>query len=284
MSFLPDRLLHWVYGLPAPSTKRHEPMQVLAVGISRSGTDSLREALHILGYKHTYHGFDSILPPSSLEATYRLLQKKYTTSPTSSQGTNMKLTTSDFDTVFGHCVGISDLPAAEFAPELIAAYPEAKVILNTRRDLDAWYRSMEQTMGYFDANPVDWDWVKSWFDADLFWTRHAMCRTLMPRFFRGSFRSNGKWVYEGHVAMVRGLGLGEDRLLEWSVEDGWEPLCKFLGKEVPSREFPSGNPPREWVERIARTMEGHHRRAVRNLVVFGAVVGVVVAMLVVYVV
>ena len=31
----------------------------------------------------------------------------------------------------------------------------------------------------------------------------------MPRFFRGSFESNGKWVYEQYVAMVRGLGLPE---------------------------------------------------------------------------
>ncbi|KAE8422797.1 hypothetical protein BDV36DRAFT_244610 [Aspergillus pseudocaelatus] len=243
-------------------------MQVLAVGISRSGTESLREALHILGIKHTHHGFDTILPPSSLQATYRLLQKKYT-------GTPSPLTASDFDTVLGNCVGVTDLIAAEFAPELIAAYPEAKVILNTRRDLDGWYKSMQLTMGYFDRNPVDWDWCKSWFCAELFWIRQCMCRTMMKRFFRGSFESNGRWVYESHVALIRGLGLAEERLLEWSVEDGWEPLCRFLGKEVPEGvEFPSGNPPKAWAERIARTMEVHHRRAVRNMIVFFAVVGV----------
>ncbi|KAE8141215.1 hypothetical protein BDV38DRAFT_203296 [Aspergillus pseudotamarii] len=264
-----DPLYHTLYNLPPPSPKRTQPMQVLAVGISRSGTESLREALHILGIKHTHHGFDTILPPSSLQATYRLLQKKYTGSPE-------PLTASDFDTVLGNCVGVTDLIAAEFAPELIAAYPDAKVILNVRRDLNGWYKSMQLTMGYFDRNPVDWDWCKSWFCAELFWIRQCMCRTMMRRFFRGSFESNGRWVYESHVALIRGLGLGEERLLEWSVEDGWEPLCRFLGKEVPEGvEFPSGNPPKAWAERIARTMEVHHRRAVRNMVVFFAVVGVV---------
>ncbi|KAE8359238.1 hypothetical protein BDV27DRAFT_168713 [Aspergillus caelatus] len=263
-----DPLYHTLYNLPPPSPKRTQPMQVLAVGISRSGTESLREALHILGIKHTHHGFDTILPPSSLQATYRLLQKKYT-------GTPSPLTASDFDTVLGNCVGVTDLIAAEFAPELIAAYPEAKVILNTRRDLDGWYKSMQLTMGYFDRNPVDWDWCKSWFCAELFWIRQCMCRTMMKRFFRGSFESNGRWVYVSHVALIRGLGLAEERLLEWSVEDGWEPLCRFLGKEVPEGvEFPSGNPPKAWAERIARTMEVHHRRAVRNMIVFFAVVGV----------
>lgn len=40
--------------------------------------------------------------------------------------------------------------------------------------------------------------------------------------------------------MIRGL-VPPDRLLEWSVEDGWEPLCKFLGKDVPDEPFPHLN-------------------------------------------
>ncbi|KAJ5833622.1 hypothetical protein N7474_001933 [Penicillium riverlandense] len=259
MDFIPDWLLHTMYGLPAPAGKRQKPMQVLAVGISRSGTESLREALHILGFDHTYHGFDTILPPCSLEATYRLLQKKYCTAP-SPGPQSPKLTAEDFDTILGDSVGVSDLLAAEFAPELIAAYPDAKVILNLRRDLDGWYRSMQQTMGYFDSNPMDWDWCKSWFSAELFWVRQAMCRTMMPRFFRGSFHSNGKWVYDQHVASIKG----------------------FLDKEVPQMDFPNGNPPKAWAERIAMTMEMHHRRAVWNMLVFGGVMVVWLALLVSY--
>ncbi|KAJ5550492.1 hypothetical protein N7461_005190 [Penicillium sp. DV-2018c] len=270
-----DRILHYIYGLPPPTSgNRKEPMQVLAVGISRSGTESLREALHILGFNHTHHGFDTILPPSSLEAMYRLLQKKYTTGE--------DLTAKDFDRILSNSVGVSDLFAAEFASELIAAYPNAKVILNVRRDLDSWYQSMQNTMGYYDRNPVDWDWCKSWFSAELFWVRQTMSRTMMPRFFRGSFASNGKWVYQQHVAMIRGLGLPEDRLLQWSVEDGWEPLCRFLGKPVPGTQFPNGNPPKAWAARIVKTMEAHHRRAVRNMLLFVAVIMMVVATLLRY--
>jgi hypothetical protein len=43
-----------------------------------------------------------------------------------------------------------------------------------------------------------------------------------------------------HCNMIRGL-VESDRLLEWSVEDGWEPLCKFLGKPVPEIPFPRVN-------------------------------------------
>jgi hypothetical protein len=271
-----DTILHSVYGLPPPTLgTRKGQMQVLAVGISRSGTDSLREALHILGINHTHHGFDTILPPSSLEAIYKLLQKKYTTA--TKTGATRKLTAEDFDTVLLNSVGVSDLFAAEFAPELIEAYPNAKVILNVRRDLDGWQSSMQNTMGYFDKNPMDWDWCKSWFSPELFWIRQTMSRTMMPRFFRGSFESNGKWVYEQHVAMVRGLDLPEDQFLEWSVDDGWEPLCKFLGKATPTIEFPNGNPPKAWAERVAKTMEIHHKRAVKNMLLFGAFACVVAA-------
>ena len=34
----------------------------------------------------------------------------------------------------------------------------------------------------------------------------------------------------------------KDRLLEYEVKEGWEPLCQFLGKEVPLDEgFPNVN-------------------------------------------
>lgn len=40
--------------------------------------------------------------------------------------------------------------------------------------------------------------------------------------------------------MIRGL-VPKERLLEWYVEDGWGPLCKFLGKPVPDADFPRAN-------------------------------------------
>ena len=45
----------------------------------------------------------------------------------------------EFDKLLGHCQAVSDIPALCFAEELIAAYPEAKVIL-TVRDVDSWYQ------------------------------------------------------------------------------------------------------------------------------------------------
>lgn len=78
--------------------------------------------------------------------------------------------------------------------------------------------------------------------------------------------------------MVRGLGLPRERLLEWSASDGWEPLCEFLDKPVPDEPFPSGNPTTEWAQRVGATMLEYKQRAVRNMVIFGALVAVVVSL------
>ncbi len=52
------------------------------------------------------------------------------------------------------------------------------------------------------------------------------------------FAANGKAVYANHLDRVRqkmsDVGRSnEEEYLEFNVNDGWEPLCKFLGKEVP---------------------------------------------------
>ena len=42
----------------------------------------------------------------------------------------------------------------------------------------------------------------------------------------------------------------EERLLVWSVQEGWEPLCEFLEVDVPDAEFPRLNDSKMFVDRI----------------------------------
>ncbi|KAI1388125.1 uncharacterized protein F4822DRAFT_444565 [Hypoxylon trugodes] len=265
-----ERIIKAIYGGPLPQQKRTEPMQVLCVGISRSGTESLREALLRLGYVHTYHGWDTLLPPRfQLEAWYYLVKRK-------AEQPDTKFTAADFDPIIGHCVALTDLQGAVFAPELIEAYPDAKVILNVRKDVDAWYRSFNSTMGMFDKDTINLDWLLGWFCSDLFWIRQCMTRMEIPFFFWGSFAKNGKQVYRDHSESVKKMGLPADRFLEWSVEDGWEPLCKFLGKPVPQEPFPAGNTPKDYHKRLTNLMIRYYATAAANLLLtIGAGVGMV---------
>lgn len=56
--------------------------------------------------------------------------------------------------------------------------------------------------------------------------------------------ANARAVYREHYAavkeFVKGRGEGH-RLLKYQPGSGWEPLCGFLGVEVPEGEFPRVN-------------------------------------------
>ena len=61
-------------------------------------------------------------------------------------------------------------------------------------------------------------------DAELFWFYRYFVVNF-PGFYHGDFKRNGKWVAEEHQAMIRGL-VPSENLLEWTVDDGWVPLCE----------------------------------------------------------
>ena len=143
------------------------------------------------------------------------------------------ITREDFEALLGHSVAVTAAAASVLAAEMIAAYPEAKIVLNTRRDLDAWHRCCIENLG--DLNDSWQVYLMSWFSAYRFWSWTVYERLLWRLFFRATdnsegslaraIRRNGKWIYREHCNMNRGL-VPKETLLEWSVEDGREPLCK----------------------------------------------------------
>lgn len=224
------QLFEWLYrdSVKCPDFRpRDRPMEILALGVSRSGTDSLKRALEQLGYDHTYHGWDAIEDPEQLVFWYQALNAKF-------RG-GKKFTRDDWDRMLGNCRAVSDLPAILFAEELIEAYPEARVILSTR-DVDSWYQSVLTTF-----EPMVRDWPARFghfFHPVVF--QYEIFIIIYYCFFRGSPRKNGKAIYAEHNDMIRRL-VPKERLLEYHVREGWEPLCNWLGKDIPSKEMPNGN-------------------------------------------
>ncbi len=49
-----------------------------------------------------------------------------------------------------------------------------------------------------------------------------------------------KKVYRDHYALVKRL-VPKERLLVMRMEEGWKPLCQFLGEKVPDTAFPNVN-------------------------------------------
>lgn len=207
-------LLERLYALPSPPPprKRTQPMQVLCVGLPRTGTESLQQALLHLGYDHTYHGWDIVYDDEVHSPGWvRLARRKWYSSSTSEsrdgegQAGRRKgavITAAEFDELLGHSVAVTDAAASVFAAEMIAAYPEAKVVLNMRRDLDAWETSLDKTLVH--ANESWGFWIASWLDRECFWAWHVYERFLWPLLFRAgdgdmkrAIRGNARWVQRG---------------------------------------------------------------------------------------
>jgi hypothetical protein len=92
---------------------------------------ALTTALKVLGFHNAYHGLDALtINPRDCELWWKALQAKY-------EGKGKPFGPKEFDQLLGHCQAVSDVPAICFAEELIAAYPNAKVIL-TVRDANEW--------------------------------------------------------------------------------------------------------------------------------------------------
>ena len=123
-----------------------------------------------------------------------------------------------------------------FAPELIAAYPNAKVILTTR-NVDSWYKSVRQTIYALQEDP----WRKL---LARLHPKAAAMRRLVNKYnehlWWNDFPRYGKRCFREHNSHVRRL-VGDEKLLEFEASQGWEPLCRFLGKDVPAMDFPRVN-------------------------------------------
>lgn len=271
----PPWLIPWLkllYPISELHRIRDRPLEVLAVGLSRSGTDSLRSAIKLLGYNECHHGF-YLLTEAEGEAPQwcRLAWRKYHTDATLSPA-QRGLDAAEFDKCIGNCAATTDAPSIVFACELIRAYPDAKVIVN-KRDMEAWHRSMAETLG---SASLFGSWSTALFDPYLFWVKAG--RDFVMDYMMGDdFARTGRERYMQHYANIEHVleaekQAGREReVLRWQVEDGWNGLSEFLGKPIPiDREtgvaaaFPKGNDVTDFHQRRLAIGLGKAKRAKRR--------------------
>lgn len=195
---------------------------------------ALRDALLMMGYTHAYHTFDAFqFSHSDCKFWTDAMIAKH-------NGVGKVPGREEFDQILGHCRAVLDMPAAYFAEELIAAYPDAKVIL-TVRETQSWYRSVRATL----RRSQDSAWTSFLGFGD--WLLRMPTRHQRPMFnkidevlYDGNFEANAIRVYEEHNARVRSH-VPPERLLEYHVKEGWRPLCEFLGTAIPDEPMPNTN-------------------------------------------
>jgi hypothetical protein len=163
------------------------------------------------------------------------------------------------------------MPPVAFSEDLIAAYPEAKVIL-VERDINSWYESYVNTVvpnmwhplrGLGMIEEIVGPWRVRLFGGE----RVTMGRTLQllgVGFYGARSRSQMKQVakrrYRQHYEMVRSL-VPPERRLEYNLRSGWKPLCEFLDLPIPNDPFPVANERQQFMSEI----KSAYRRALWTL-------------------
>ncbi len=115
----------------------------------------------------------------------------------------------------------------------------------TVRDPGRWFESAWSTIFRRITRPVaEGD--------DVGRRRTRMQRQLIvERTFGGDIedREHARAVFLRHIEAVK-RGLPAERLLVYEVEEGWQPLCRFLGVPVPDTPFPHVNTTEEFRTRF----------------------------------
>jgi len=202
-------------------------LQVIGAGYGRTGTLTLKTALERLGFGPCHHMLEVMGNPQQVAFWNRAADGEPV----------------DWEEVYIDYRSTVDWPGCSFYAELADRYPDAKVILS-KRDPDRWYESMSETilkgmteMGLKTEVPRD---NPMYFGAVL----------IARKVFQYDYsRESAAAALEQHNAAVR-AAIPPARLLEYEVADGWDPLCAFLGVQVPDEPFPRTNERENFGEHI----------------------------------
>ena len=182
-----------------------EHQKVFGLGLSKTGTHSLAEALNTLGIRTIHWPHDETTFDELRNGNYRLsLLEEYQ--------------------------GIIDTPVAPYYAQFDSIYPDSKFIL-TVRDTRSWLRSVETHWRVKLDSLNRKDPVKEF--ADFI----SACVYGTIKFNRDRFL----YVYKTHLQNV--YSYFRDRSNDFLVMDicrgdGWEKLCPFVGSPIPEMPFP----------------------------------------------
>jgi hypothetical protein len=199
-------------------------LKVIGTGLGRTGTLSLKAALEQLGFGPCYHMTEVFPRPQHVSEWAK-----------AARGEPI-----DWDKLYEGFAATVDWPSTHFWRDLTRKYPDAKVI-HSEREPELWWKSFSQTIQEGiagEAPPPMRDW-------------HDMVKLIITdQTFGGDMsKENVLKVYNAHNAEVKRTIPAAQRL-DFDPQQGWAPLCKFLGVPVPAADFPKTNSTAEFRARL----------------------------------
>jgi len=208
---------------------------VIGGGFGRTGTLSLKFALEQLGFGPCYHMIETHEHPAHDALWLALAQDER----------------SGWRTILEGYQAAVDWPAVFIWKTLIAAFPDAKVIL-TLRDPERWYESARQTIF---ARMQEFAAALAGSEAEsIDPARRAHMRMVntivVDKTFGGDLsRDHAIRVFNAHNEEVRRT-VPPERLLVVEPGQGWEPLCAFLNVPMPESPYPAANSTADFTARF----------------------------------
>src|SRR3954447_3197437 len=199
-------------------------IKVIGAGFPRTGTNTLRESLTKLGYVKTYHMKELIVHPENLHYWETLSETG----------------TTNWEELYNGFQATVDFPCYPWYKEHMKQYPDAKVIL-TVRPFENWYTSFYSTI-WQAQNPSEEQGMEMAervaSDPRLQSVMKVMGfakQTINEGHFQGKFLDKEfmEKIFNDHNEEAKNY-VPANKLLVFDVCEGWEPLCEFLGVEVPA--------------------------------------------------
>ncbi len=222
-------------------------IKIIGAGLPRTGTNTLREALEILGFSKTYHMKHLLVHPEDLH-----------------YWATLKATgTTDWDALYNGYEASVDFPCYPWYKEHMKQYPDAKVILSTR-PFEKWYTSYHSTI-WKAQNPPEAERLamgeRIAADPRLQSVMKVMGfskQAMTEDHFQGKFLDKEfmEKVFDDHHEEAKRY-VPADKLLVYDVTEGWEPLCKFLNVEVPNESLPHTNKKEDFHEMVKELFSGN---------------------------
>ena len=200
-------------------------IEVLGPGFGRTGTTSLKAALEYLGFAPCHHMVEVFEHPEQIPVWHAAARGEPV----------------DWRSVLAPYRAAIDWPSSLFWRDLMTIFPDAKLIL-TVRDPDSWWRSFSKTVAVdYTRPPPDNPGLRRWYDMAK--------EVIATQTFGGmpNDRNTAIAAFERHIADVIET-VSSERLLVFQVSDGWDPLCRFLGRPIPRDPFPRTNSTKEFLD------------------------------------
>jgi len=175
--------------------------KIFGIGLNKTGTSTLGECARILGYR-------------SKSCDRKLLHDVI-----------VKKDFSDLTDIVDQYDLFEDWPWPLIYKELDQMFPGSKFILTTRKNEDIWLESLKKHS--MRRDPV-----------------HNSRKMAYGYSYPHGHEEEHLEIYRKHNSEVRSyFEAREKNFIElcWEKGDQWERLCRFLGDEIPSTQFPHAN-------------------------------------------